>query len=396
MKYEKTHELYKHDHICLIEDHYNPLGIVRSLGEAGIVPIILLCNPNPILVNYSKYAKKLFTFDTIEDAFFYMTRNYSNKEYKPFVYNGSDNITLFLDKHYIELKDKFYFFNGQGGIEKYLQKYDITLLAEECGCKIPKERLMKKGELPKDLNYPIITKAVTSSNGGDWKAESFICENEYELINAYQEIQSDYILIQEYIRKKNEYCIDGISINAGEDVFLPYAAQYFRFSPKSYGAYMWFEQIANEELIKRIKEIIRKSKYTGVFCIEFLIGQDDELYFLEVNYRNSGWSYAFTYGGFNLLYMWAKSTIDNSIIFDKSDLLTNKFTAMSEFEDLQIFRKELGGSIPRWIGDFRKADCKFLYNRQDPMPFIMILIRGVFNKTIRFFAHRVGKTWKGK
>ena len=58
---------------------------------------------------------------------------------------------------------------------------------------------------------------------------------------------------------------------------------------------MWLEQIDNEVLIKKIKEIIRKSNYTGVFCIEFVIGQDDELYFIEVNYRNSGWSYAFTY-----------------------------------------------------------------------------------------------------
>lgn len=219
MKYEKTHELYKHTHICLIEDHYNPLGIVKSLGEAGIDPVILLCNPKPILVNYSKYAKTIFKFDSIEDAFSYMVNNYSNEEYKPFVYDDSDNITLFLDKHYLELKDKFYFFNGQGGIEKYLQKYDITLLAEECGCRISKERLVKKGEMPEGLRYPVITKAVISSNGGDWKTESFICESPDELTNAYLKIQSDNILIQEYIRKKNEYCIDGISINGGEDIF---------------------------------------------------------------------------------------------------------------------------------------------------------------------------------
>lgn len=28
-----SQELFKHKHICLVEDHYNPLGIVRSLGE---------------------------------------------------------------------------------------------------------------------------------------------------------------------------------------------------------------------------------------------------------------------------------------------------------------------------------------------------------------------------
>ena len=51
----KNHEVYKHKHICLVEDHYNPLGIVRSLGEEGIKPIVLLCAKHPYLVNHSKY-----------------------------------------------------------------------------------------------------------------------------------------------------------------------------------------------------------------------------------------------------------------------------------------------------------------------------------------------------
>ena len=33
---DKNHEIYKHKHICLVGDHYNPLAIIRSLGEEGI------------------------------------------------------------------------------------------------------------------------------------------------------------------------------------------------------------------------------------------------------------------------------------------------------------------------------------------------------------------------
>lgn len=37
---EKINEnLKKHKFILLCEDHYNPLGICRSLGEVGITPI---------------------------------------------------------------------------------------------------------------------------------------------------------------------------------------------------------------------------------------------------------------------------------------------------------------------------------------------------------------------
>lgn len=65
----KNHEVYKHKHICLVEEHQNPLGIVRSLGEEGIKPIVLLCAHNPVMVNNSKYVGELHIFDNIEEGF---------------------------------------------------------------------------------------------------------------------------------------------------------------------------------------------------------------------------------------------------------------------------------------------------------------------------------------
>ena len=36
----KNHEVYKHKHICLVEEHQNPLGIVRKSPLARMaVPI---------------------------------------------------------------------------------------------------------------------------------------------------------------------------------------------------------------------------------------------------------------------------------------------------------------------------------------------------------------------
>ena len=101
----KNHEVYKHKHICLVEEHQNPLGIVRSLGEEGIKPIVLLCAHNPHMVNKSKYVGELHIFNTIQEGFDFLMEHYSNEPLKPFIYNGSDNVTLLLDEHYEELKD---------------------------------------------------------------------------------------------------------------------------------------------------------------------------------------------------------------------------------------------------------------------------------------------------
>ena len=374
----KNHEVYKHKHILLVEDHTNPLGIVRSLGEEGIHPIVLLCSKNPQLVNKSKYVGELHIFNTINEGYNYLISHYGKEKLKPFIYNGSDDITLLLDSHYEDLKDKFYFTNGQGGIEKYLQKYDITQAAVECGLQIPKEELLEDGQMPKTLKYPVFTKAATSAKGGGWKDQAHICNNEDELRKAYTQIHADNILVQEFIKKKNELCIDGISINGGEEVFMPYACSYYRFRPDSYGNYMYFFPFTDEKLIEHIKRLIKQVHFTGIFCIEFLIDNNDELYFLEVNFRNSGWSYAFTKGGFNLPFRWAVSMLDNTLFMDSFKPL-EKFDAMQEIGDYYEFVKSKKIPLIKWLKEV-KASYLFLYNSKDPAPFWNFLLQKIKNK----------------
>ena len=374
----KNHEVYKHKHILLVEDHTNPLGIVRSLGEEGIHPIVLLCSKNPQLVNKSKYVGELHIFNTINEGYNYLISHYGKEKLKPFIYNGSDDITLLLDSHYEDLKDKFYFTNGQGGIEKYLQKYDITQAAVECGLQIPKEELLEVGQMPKTLKYPVFTKAATSAKGGGWKDQAHICNNEDELRKAYTQIHADNILVQEFIKKKNELCIDGISINGGEEVFMPYACSYYRFRPDSYGNYMYFFPFTDEKLIENIKRLIKQVHFTGIFCIEFLIDNNDELYFLEVNFRNSGWSYAFTKGGFNLPFRWAVSMLDNTLFMDSFKPL-EKFDALQEIGDYYEFVKSKKIPLIKWLKEV-KASYLFLYNSKDPAPFWNFLLQKIKNK----------------
>lgn len=364
----KNHEIFKHKHILLVEDHTNPLGIVRSLGEEGIRPIVLLCSKNPILVNKSKYVGELHQFDNIEDGYEYLVTHYGNEEFKPFLYNGSDDVTLLLDSHYEELKDKFYFTNGHGGIKKYLQKYDITQAALKCGLQIPKEELLQVGELPKALTYPVFTKAATSANGGGWKDQAHICTNEEELKAAYKTMNVDKILVQEYVKKKNELCIDGISISGGAEIFMPYACSYYRFRPDSYGNYMYFYPFKDKNLIEKISNLIKAAHFTGIFCIEFLIDDKNELYFMEVNFRNSGWSYAFTRGGFNLPFRWAVSTLENKLYLDGFKPL-DKFDALHEVGDFYEFVKQKKVSISQWVKELKNSKCLFLYNAKDPAPF---------------------------
>lgn len=369
----RNHQVFKHKHIVFAQDHYNPLGIVRSLGEEGIKPIVVLCCDKPHFLHKSKYIGKLHICKTLEEGLELIVSEYGREELKPFIYNGGEDPGILLDNNYDDLKDRFYFFNGQGSIALSMQKYENCLMAARCGIDIPKEEYLEKGVLPTTLKYPIMTKASTSACGGNWKGDSFICNSSQELVEAYKRIKSSRVLVQEFIEKENELCLDGISINGGEDIFIPYGCSYYRFTPESYGNYMYFFPFIDDVLLQKIKDLIKLSRYTGVFCIEFLKGKDGGTYFLEVNYRNSGWSYAFTVGGFNLPFRWAVSVLDNELYLDGFEAKPT-FSAMNDFSDLKDVISTKSTNIFTWIKEFVTTDCHYYYNSKDAKPFWYYLL----------------------
>lgn len=375
---DKNHEVFKHKHIVFAQDHYNLLGIIRSLGEEGIKPILVLCCEKPMFIHKSKYIGELHLCKNYEDGLKLIVSKYGNEELKPFIYTGREDTGILIDKNYEALKDRFYFFNGMGTLERSMQKYENCLMASECGIDVPKEEYLDRGVLPSSLKYPVMTKATSSAYQYNWKGDSYICYSPKELSEAYTKIKSDKVLVQEFIVKENELCLDGISINGGEEIFIPYGCSYYRFTPKSFGNYMYFHPFLDKELMHKIQALIKLSKYSGVFCIEFLKGKDGKYYFLEVNYRNSGWSYAFTYGGFNLPFRWAVSTLDNKLYL--SDFSPKEsFSAMNDFADLRDVVNTKSVSLFTWFKEYITTDCHFYYNKKDPKPFWF----NVYNKLKR-------------
>lgn len=380
--------LLDHKFIVYCGDNYNSLGICRSLGEKGIDPIVVLYTPNPYLVNHCKYVTQLYQVESAEAGLDFIVTKWGNESLRPFVYTMDDYTTMLMDLRYDELSDKFYFFNGgsQGNITYFMHKKNICDLAEECGIPQPKGEILKKGELPKTLSYPVLTK-VTMSVKGAWKNDVFICHNQDELIEAYSRIKADELLVQEYIVKKNELCVDGFSINGGEEMVFPYTSEYLRFGEKSYGNYMLMKPYTDQVVREKICNILRKCKFSGIFSLECLIDKNDNLYFLEVNFRNSTWSYACTFGGMNLPYLWAKSTLDDTIDLSKQTIRQIPFTAMDEIGDFGSILHDSSISIREWFKQFRMCDCPYIYNVIDMKPFYYAII----NKIRKAFNHKVFK-----
>lgn len=375
-------ELKDRKHIVFCVDHYNPLDVIRSLGKVGLNPFVILVEETPVLINHSKYPTKVYVVKTREEGYKILMHDFGNEIKKPFLYCSDDVTMCFLDKHYTELKDRFYFYNAsvQGRIEWLQNKDNITDLGIQVGLDVPKKEIVDTGKLPSKLHFPIITKVLASTMGA-WKGDVHICYNIKELEAAYAKILSPKLILQEYINKKGEFCMEGFAINDGQDVFIPYVADYIRYYGDSYGHYMNMIPFVDENLKKKILDLFKLTKYNGIFEIEFMKGPNEENYFLEINFRASTWNYAITVGGGNLPYFWAKSTLAGRILIEEMNLLKKPFTAIVEVDDFAnnvLYNHNVG--FFKWLKQCFTADCHYYFDRQDWKPLFYFILRSIICK----------------
>lgn len=268
------------------------MGVIRSLGEEGIKPIGIIIKGKIKLTSKSRYLSKVHYVSSRDEGYKVLMENYANKENPPFLYSCDDTTECFLDKHFNELNGKFYFFNAgkKGQVSKFLNKRTIGELAIKHGLNFLESTAVKKGEIPENLEYPVITKAIDSTVGG-WKNDMYICQNQQELESAFKKIDSQIVLIQKYIVKKNEYCLEGFSSNHGKELFISIQSIYNYKLPMSYSPYMTVTNFTNKNNIyPNLKMMFKEIGFEGIFEIEFLESENGELFFGEINFRNSTWS----------------------------------------------------------------------------------------------------------
>lgn len=372
-------ELKQHKFIIFGDGHFNTLGMVRSLGEVGIRPDVILASDSRVT---SKYVHKIHVADSLEDAMEYIIATYSDEQATPFLLTGNDKIIAVIDRNYDRLVGKFYFFNAgeKGGVNRLLSKREQNILAETCGFNVPIYEEVRIGEKPTKVPYPLITKAVNSTVE-NWKGQVFLCHNERELFEAYSQLKGELILLQQYIEKKNETGFDALTVGNGVETYLPLQLTYYDVTETDFGNSIYFFKPEDEELCNKIKELMRKTKYCGIFSIDFLIGKDDKIYFLEVNFRNSAWSYPSTCAGINLPVLWALSILDKKLNITNVKIKKLPFSAIVDSEVLSKSLREGVFSTIKGIIRIMKSDCCVIWSRKDQVPFWR-LVKNYFKRRL--------------
>ena len=367
--------MYK-NHLVIVFaiDHYNPLGVIRSLGENGIRPICIAIRHRVELGVKSKYVSKVHQVDSVEEGYQVLMENYGEvykTGEKPFLLFSDDKSVGYFDLRYDEVKDRFITYNAngvQGRIMEFMDKKNILDLAKKHGLKVLEPVVVNKGEIPEGLEYPLITKDINPNSGG-WKSDVFVCQNEEDLKKAYTKISSPVVLLQKYVDKKTEFAFEGCSVNKGQSALIAIKSTYKYAIPAYYSPFMMCESLHDQKLKAALEGMLAEIGFEGIFEIEFLVDKDDNAYFLEINFRNATWSYESKRAGMPLPYIWVKGMLNGKIDKDDYKEVPGGFTAMVEPIDYAK-RIELGVSTPgEWLADFKKANCGFYYSEDDLEPF---------------------------
>lgn len=372
-------KLREYTFILPCAEHYNPLGMVRSLGEVGIKPIVVVLRSDQKITSASKYIGKTHYVDTIEEGFNLIINNYKSDQKKAFILTSDDTTISFYDQKYDRLKDYFILYNAgvQGRITKFMDKREVCSIASKHGLISPQIYDYKKDKDIEKYKYPVFTKAENSLKFG-WKSDAHICNDALELRKVLKSIEGNPV-IQQYIHKKNELCLDGFSWNRGKKIFIGIASNYKYVLPDRYSYYLNLFNNKDKELEKKIQAVMEDIQFEGIFSVEFLMDQNDNLYFLEINFRNSTWSYASTKLGMNLVTGWCEAMIHDEFE-PESKLIKENTTAMVELSDYGVRVKT--GEISRfnWVKDILTTDCTFFFNIRDLRPFWEYILNRRKNK----------------
>lgn len=362
--------------VLFCSEYITCLGVIRCLGEAGYRPEVYCYGENEDYILKSKYVSQGKQFKTAEDVVSFLINDYPTLPEKPILFTIPDPPAYFVDLNQKKLRDKFILMSAgrDGQIGFWMNKKNIARLAEKHGLKIPWIRELSKDDvIPDDLEYPVFTKSIKTADGG--KCDESICYSKCELEERKKTLHAKRFVVMKYIEKVKEVNYFGIAIKG--HVYINFIDERSRFPKGAYGHYNIFKECPQDDVYKKIKAMILETGYEGLFDAEFLQDADENLYFMEVNFRVDGAVYKLS-PGINLLDEWCKLVkMTSSELPDSLPIKKKKFVGMTEVDDFKV--SVLGGLVNPfvWLYQFITADKHMLLNFKDPKPAITRVLNEV-------------------
>lgn len=371
----KKNTLINTDVIVIGGDHYNALGVIRSLGECGIRPYFVLLNDTKNAMSaQSKYIKKLFLIKESEEDNIdnFLISNFGDANNKKIIIPTGDPIEKYLDEHYKELSAYFYLPNineTEGMITKYMDKLFQYELCKKNKVNIAESFFV---DLNKKIDYnvfpnKVIIKPDVSADGN--KADIIIATGISEIkkgLKSFKEKKYQNVLIQEFLDYSMEYAMMGIAYK--DKVIIPGINSNNFIYPSNRGNTSYAEMFPLSEFkynISNIEKMVSNMGYTGLFEIEmFLVG--DKIYFNEMNFRNSANLYGYKGGKIKYIYIYLLLLLNISLSNEKLKVTNHYNFCIEPLHIKNVFEGKIG--FFKCIYHILTS-TKLIYNFHDIKPF---------------------------
>lgn len=359
---------YNFDVVIVGSAHINALGVIRSLGEKGVNPILLLTG-NKRYIEKSKYVKKTYYSDLDEKEILDTLINkieFNNK--KCYIVPTGDFVAYVIDKNMNKLKSKYIIPNikeKENEISKYMDKYEQFKIAKKNNWKMAKTKLL---DLTPDISndiYPCILKPAVSAQG--IKSDIRICKNENEFKVAIDEFKNkNYrnVLLQELLEYDYEIDVPGIS-NSKESIAYAMIEK-INIYPVKRGSTCYGKVVAvYEKEREKIENLINSIDYNGIFDIDLFV-KENEIFLNEINFRNGALSYALTNADIAITLEWILANETGKI--NRKNIEKSYYFMVEDYNLKLVFQKEI--SIFKFISEFFNTRVFSYISFKDPKPFI--------------------------
>ena len=401
------------DRVVLMGHNYSTiLGFARALGKKGyevyavrtgagnyksVVNKVLSKRPKPDSV--SRFVKKfvMVNINDTDTVLRVLMKTVAPKNKRGVLIPVDDLCAMFIDSH-LDLLRKRYLLpnvnNTQGGVIRLMDKGLQKKLAEEAGLPVAGGWTVVvengKYDLPEEVKYPCFMKAqMPMASRKDYMAK---CDNEEELIRALDKAaayRDCKILIEEYIKIKQEYCVVGFCNR--EKVCIPEVIEETVLGHGPHAGVTCFGKVMKPDLmagfIEKMRIFLGRLDFQGFFTAD-VFETDAGYIFCELNLRIGGSGTAVIGAGVDIVSMYVVAILEKADI--PYDSVCNEITFASERPLLSDY--VLGYISWKDYSDYiRTADFRFMFDKKDKAPYYSysaLVLSGIARRSLHMVRHR--------
>lgn len=373
--------------IIIGDNHYNALGVIRSLGCHNIDIQLILFESEENFVQYSKFVKKYTVIKQETQLLKKTIFNQLNQNKINVIFPLCDFAAIVCDE--ISREDCYrncIIPNANGSCKIYQNKEIINKIAETCNITVPKSDILKlknNNELKWNV-FPAIIKPLLSIEGH--KSDITIADDISdfaEIIRNFKEKGYTEVQVQEYINGNDECMLEVMGyVSKNGEVNFSKIVKKIRENPIKNGSTSFAEFVDSWKGIDKnsIVQLLARTNYYGIFDIEFKYAKG-RTYFIEINFRNGAPSYALTKQGYNIPYSWLCDAV--GLIVNNSNKFNNRLFMVETRDIINMLKGDVSPGI--WIKEFSKAKL-LIWDSADIIPTIKMytsLLKQIIRRVLR-------------